>query len=85
MIAPSPDWFVGVSSLSLLEDGEWVDEKRVDLFAYDAVTDSGTTYGARDADAVPREPISRIDYHPVATGGSAPPFGTFTFRREASP
>ncbi|MCZ7636038.1 MAG: hypothetical protein M5U12_08385 [Verrucomicrobia bacterium] len=23
MIAPSPDWFVGVDSLSLLEDGAW--------------------------------------------------------------
>ena len=26
MIAPSPDWFVGVSGLSLLQNGVWVDE-----------------------------------------------------------
>lgn len=82
MLAPSPDWFVGVSSLSLLESGNWVAERRIELFAYDAGTDSGTTYEARDRDTVPREPIALIDYPPVVTNGNAVPFGTFTFRRE---
>lgn len=50
MIAPSPDWFVGVSGLSLLdEQGQWVQERQVVLFPYDAGTDSGSGYTAVDA------------------------------------
>ena len=41
MLAPSPDWFVGVSGFSLMENNEWIIEKKVDLYVYDAGTDSG--------------------------------------------
>ena len=41
MIAPSPDWFVGVNSLSLLEGGSFMSSVVIQLFAYDAGTDSG--------------------------------------------
>jgi hypothetical protein len=80
MIAPSPDWFVGVSALNMLRDNEWADEIVVELHPYDAGTDSGTTYDARDADTVPPAPISRIDGPPLRVGGTVPPLGTFTFR-----
>ena len=44
MIAPSPDWFVGVSALSLMDDlGQWVDELQVTLYPYDSGTDDGTS------------------------------------------
>ena len=59
MIAPSPDWFVGVSGLEFCENGDWVN-KSVDLFAYDAGTDSGTTYEANNANTNPQEAISRL-------------------------
>ncbi len=84
MIAPSPDWFVGVHGLSLIEDGDWVAEKTVTLPAYDAGTDSGTTYRARNADTVPREHIHRIDRPPVVSGGMDTPLGTLTFARLSS-
>lgn len=43
MIAPSHDWFIGVSDLSLLDtNGEWKDRIEIDLFAYDAGTELGT-------------------------------------------
>ena len=36
MVAPSPDWFVGVSALSLLaEDGTWKEREEVALRVYD--------------------------------------------------
>lgn len=36
MLGPSPDWFVGVSGLSLLDEtGNWRDTVEVDLFPYD--------------------------------------------------
>jgi serine/threonine protein kinase len=34
MVAPSPDWFVGVGGLPLLQDGQWVDELVVPLPAW---------------------------------------------------
>ena len=81
MVAPSPDWFVGVHGLSLIEGGEWVGERRVLLFPYDAGTDSGATYLSADRDTRPREPIALIAGPPLRTGGRVEAMGTFTFRR----
>lgn len=81
MIAPSPDWFVGVHGLSLVEDGEWVEEKSVTLDPWDAGTDSGSTYRSPDENTVPRAPIRRIEGHPLASDGVVAPLGTFTFVR----
>lgn len=78
MIAPSPDWFVGVSALSLLEDGRWVDEKVVELLPYDAGTDSGPSYASRNDATDPAEPIYQIESAPLAVDGTVPPLGTFT-------
>jgi hypothetical protein len=81
MIAPSPDWFVGVHDLNLIEGGDWVAEKVVELFPYDAGTDDGPTYTSPDRDAQPRGTIHRLQRAPVTLGGSVAPFGTFVFRR----
>ena len=66
MIAPSPDWFVGVSGIPLMEDGCWKERIEVDLVGYDAGTDSGATFTARDADVTPHEPIGLIQELPAA-------------------
>ena len=81
MIAPSPDWFVGVSALSLLEDGAWVDEKVVELFPYDAGTDSGASYTSPNLPTASPEGIFTIEGGPLLVDGSVPPLGTFTFTR----
>jgi len=82
MIAPSPDWFVGVSGMSLLEDGDWVEEKIVTLWPYDSGTDNGTTYTSYDSDTNPAVPIYEIMSLPV---GNGVPLGTFTFTRTDLP
>jgi len=82
MVAPSPDWFVGVAGLPLLEDGQWAIERRVDVFPYDAGTDSGSTYESANAKTVPHVVIHRLMGRPVASGGAVAPFGTFTFTRQ---
>jgi hypothetical protein len=82
MIAPSPDWFVGVWGLSLLESGDWVEEKVVALLPYDSGTDSGTTYTSPNSDTDPAEPITLITTLPV---GNGVPLGTFTFTRSDVP
>jgi spondin N len=81
MLAPSPDWFVGVSGLSLIENGDWVAERVVVLQPWDAGTDSGHTFSAADVKTSPPEPIHLIASGPLVVGASVPPVGTFTFRR----
>ena len=79
MIAPSPDWFVGVSALSLMDDlGQWVDELQVTLYPYDSGTDDGTTYTSVNADSSPKRPIRSLR---GMTPFSDAPIGTFTFTR----
>ena len=80
MLAPSPDWFVGVSGLSLFEDGDWLEQKVAVLYPWDAGTDSGTVYRSNDADTQPPEPIQPLTVGPFA--GNPAPIGTFTFTRQ---
>jgi hypothetical protein len=77
MIAPSPDWFVGVKGLELYEAGRWKGEVVVDLFPYDAGTDSGEDFNSPNDDTQPREPISLITEYPFE---GEPALGTFTFK-----
>ena len=79
MLAPSPDWFVGVSGLSLLDGNDWVDTRIVTLFAYDAGTDSGVTYTSTNANTNPPQPIHLAAEGPFSGGQ---PVGTFTFVRQ---
>ncbi|KAK3098047.1 hypothetical protein FSP39_015564 [Pinctada imbricata] len=61
MIGPSPDWCVGVSKLDLcLANCSWADKLEIDLYPWDAGTDSGITYFDQNIETVPREKIHRI-------------------------
>jgi hypothetical protein len=81
MIAPSPDWFVGVHGLNLLRGNQWVEDISVELMAYDAGTDDGTDYVSSDHDTQPRDPITAITGAPFLNNGSVRPVGTFRFTR----
>ena len=84
MIAPSPDWFVGVSGLSLLDaQGDWLASHTVDLFPYDAGTEEGTEFSLSNAATSPQGPITSIK----GTGKfSNEPIATLTFTlQEAAP
>jgi len=59
MIAPSPDWMIAMNSLSLLDiNGEWIDEIIINLYPYDAGTDSGVDYTSPNMNTDPQEPIT---------------------------
>jgi hypothetical protein len=81
MVAPSPDWFVGVRDVNLMQNGDWVSTLSIDLDPYDAGTDSGTTYESPDRETIPRESIQRIVGSPFAVNGVVASMGTVTFRR----
>lgn len=79
MIAPSPDWFVGVHDLSLLdEEGRWQDSLTVTLYPYDAGTDNGSEYTSSDAEATPHQPITTLRGQ---SPFSSEPIGSFHFQR----
>lgn len=81
MIAPSPDWFTGISNVALMQDGKWANEVMVTLWAWDAGTDSGATYKAADADTRPRQSVRLNAGAHFRMAGEVKPVGTAIIRR----
>jgi len=68
MLAPSPDWFVGVNSLSLLDDnGDFISGTTIDLRLYDAGTDAGLRFTSEDIESEQRSPIQLVTSFPMDT------------------
>lgn len=74
MLAPTPDWFFGVSSSSLCEAGAWVTHKTVAGTVYDAGTKNGDGFDYGSGETEPRAPIA-----PVALFTA--PAGSITFEK----
>ena len=75
-ISPSPDWFTGVSGMSLKNMmGKWVRKKRVLLYPHDAGTDSGIKYNQAKSRLQIQGPVSRIKKVPFEEG----PIGELIF------
>lgn len=90
MVAPSPDWFVGVSGLDLYDSGSasWLDSKVVPLKVYDAGTDSGAAFASGNAATNPAQAIALLtsnasdtDFNDGVQRASQAVIGTFTFTR----
>ena len=78
MVASSPDWFVGVSGLSLRNtaDDGWQPSLSVNLFPWDAGTEEGTEFSLNNAASSPQGTITNIK----GTGKfSKQPIATLTF------
>ena len=61
MIGPSPDWFVGINGLSLLDgQGDWRATVQVNLYPYDAGTEDGTEFTLSNPATNPRGVITSI-------------------------
>lgn len=82
MIAPSPDWCAVAADVKLFENGEWVARKTVALEAWDAGTDSASSYRALDADTQPRAPIGLNGLPYFVMDGQRVPVGSVTFVRQ---
>jgi hypothetical protein len=59
-IVPSPDWFVGVDSLDLCESGQWKENVSLELFPYDAGTDSGFTFSSPNYETIPQDKVMQV-------------------------
>ena len=82
MIGPSPDWFVGVSRLSLLVGGQWHSPHSVNLYPYDAGTEEGEEFSLSNAATSPQGTITSLR----GTGKfSNEPMATLSFERKDAP
>ncbi|XP_035675231.1 spondin-1-like isoform X1 [Branchiostoma floridae] len=59
-IVPSPDWFVGLDSKDLCQNGKWIDQFSTRLGPWDAGTDKGFTFTSPNWATVPQEPVFQI-------------------------
>lgn len=59
MIAPSPDWFVGIHDLELFVDGDWIADTSFAIVSYDAGTEDGDVLSG---DNDPTDPQGTIEY-----------------------
>ncbi len=81
MLAPSPDWFIAVSNINLIENNEWVTSKTITVDIYDAGTDDGSTFSSPDFPTLPPLPIDKITTPPLAVNNVVAPLGSITFTK----
>ncbi|MFK7853251.1 MAG: spondin domain-containing protein [Granulosicoccus sp.] len=83
MIAPSPDWFVGLHNYSLIADGQFLDNATIDLVLYDSGSDDGLQYQSPNSASSTLSPITRLSSEaqdsPFVNG--EPIVGTFSLER----
>ena len=60
MIAPSPDWFIGVQNFNLIQNGKWINDVYVNAFGYDAGTEDRDVFGYNNAATLPQQNISYL-------------------------
>lgn len=85
MLGASPDWFVGVSGLPMMEEGTWKKEFAVNLPLYDGGTKELTIPVMGGPDVIPPQKIHLIAYN-AADGNYIPTetphiVGRFVFKR----
>lgn len=62
MVAPSPDWFVGLSQQPMKNaSGQWFDTVFVPLRVYDAGTENGDTFNPGGTPTVPQGVVQRLN------------------------
>ena len=81
MIAPSPDWFVGLHGYDLIQSDTWIDNVTIPLFVYDAGTDSGTTYRSQNQKTLPPELVERRNDIHFAPGGILTAVGSIELQK----
>ncbi len=80
MIAPSPDWFVGISSYNLLDGSKMPQASYTHpMRAYDAGTDDGPDFTSSNMESNPHMPISRLNDASLDFTMDDDPLGNFVF------
>ncbi|HEV8083332.1 MAG TPA: spondin domain-containing protein [Chitinophagaceae bacterium] len=54
MIAPSPDWFMGIHDVTLFDGKIWLNDVTLNIMVYDAGTEEGDVFGYNNPGTNPR-------------------------------
>ncbi len=83
MIAPSPDWFLGIDSYNLIQNGKWITDVTIPAYGYDAGTEDGDVFGYANPATIPQQNISYMtptNASVIANGNaSIAPFASVRF------
>jgi hypothetical protein len=60
MIAPSPDWFIGLSSFNLYTNKKWIADTTIQLYVHDAGTEEGDIFGYNNPATDPQQPVQLL-------------------------
>ncbi|MEM7542438.1 MAG: spondin domain-containing protein [Pseudomonadota bacterium] len=82
MIAPSPDWFVGVRGVALHDGTSWTQQLSVDLIPWDAGTEDGNGFSLSNPATSPQGVISNVFASPFV---GQPVIGRIEFELLAIP
>ncbi len=81
MLAPSPDWFTGVSGVDLKPEDVWLDQVSVALWPWDAGADSGPDFEGPNVPTQPRQSVRLLTHPAFLTEDGMRPIGRATFSR----
>jgi hypothetical protein len=57
MLAPTPDWFTGLSGFNLFQNNKWISDTTINLYAWDAGTEDGDVFGYNNPATAPQQNI----------------------------
>ena len=60
MIAPTPDWFTGINSFNLYANDKWITDTTVNLYSYDAGTETGDAFVYNNPETIPKENVHKL-------------------------
>jgi Spondin_N len=83
MMAPSPDWFVGLSGFPLMDKGRWIKQATVAATVWDAGSDNGSTYTSANSNTSPKKKIAVVTAASGPFKGYSTTVGTWTIKRIA--
>ena len=81
MLAPSPDWYLGVIDISMLDGGEFVDTKTIKAIVYDSGSDSGVSFKSENKVTKPQDEIHVFKSYPLGDGIADLDIADVTFKR----
>ena len=82
MLAPSPDWFIGIHDVNLRKNNAWITDTTIDTRVYDAGTEKDdTAFSRNNTDQNPKKPISRLTDTNTDFSNGIPAIGTFKLRK----
>jgi hypothetical protein len=86
MLAPTPDWFLGVHDVDLRQGSGWISDSTINVYAYDAGTEQGDVFDQSNPPTVPQQPVALLtpaNAMALANGNVAiAPMGTMRFVRQ---